>query len=68
MGTGKFAMFARISEDHVAFSFKDNAPRILAVLGVLQRTRTANPRLKQTNAMLKRAMTTRHGGRGKRVW
>ena len=34
-------MFARISEDHVAFSSKDSAPRILVVLGLLQRGRTA---------------------------
>ena len=33
--------FARISEDRVAFSFKDNAPRILVVLGVLQTAGTA---------------------------
>ena len=34
-------MFARFSDDHVAFAFKVNAPRILVVLGVLQRAGTA---------------------------
>ena len=34
-------MFARISEDNVAFSLKVNAPRIPVVLGVLRRTGTS---------------------------
>ena len=34
-------MVARISEEHVAFSFQHHAPRIIVVLGVPKRAGTA---------------------------
>ena len=56
-------MFYRLSEDHVAFSFKDNAPSVPVVLGFLQKARTAiHGSIDQSGLEAKRAMARRHGG------
>ena len=54
-------MFAGISEDNVAFSLKVNAPRIPVVLGAFRRAATFLTNL-ENKAVLKKAMTERHGG------
>ena len=58
-------MFARISEDNVAFSLKVNAPSIPVVLGFLRRAGTSLQEL-ENNAVLKEAMTERHDGWAKK--
>ena len=59
-------MFARISEYHVALSKKKTMHRVSLSSSVFSRGREPPSKVKKTKAVLKRAMTTRHGGRGKK--